>query len=101
MESLSLRLTPRAKKPNASSKARTTSPKKLSSSSFIDRMRSALFLFLACVTAVAARAQTFILPTPNRALIADGALGEKYLVGTTGKPWQSGGFGCVRSEGLK
>ena len=43
----------------------------------------------------------FILPTANRALLNDGALSEKYLVGTIGKPWPSGGFGCVRSEGLK
>jgi peptidoglycan LD-endopeptidase LytH len=48
----------------------------------------------------AARAEMFVLPTPNRALLESGP-GEKYLVGTIGKPWQSGGFGCVRSEGLK
>jgi peptidoglycan LD-endopeptidase LytH len=47
-----------------------------------------------------ARAETFILPTPNRALLESGP-GEKYLVGTIGKPWTSGGFGCVRSEGYK
>jgi hypothetical protein len=64
-------------------------------------MRSVLLLAFALTSAAIARAQTFILPTPNRALINDGALSEKYLVGTTGKPWQSGGFGCVRSEGLK
>jgi murein DD-endopeptidase MepM/ murein hydrolase activator NlpD len=48
----------------------------------------------------AARGETFILPTPNRAILESG-LGEKYLVGTIGRTWESGGFGCVRSEGHK
>ncbi len=40
----------------------------------------------------------FILPTPNRALFEAG--GEpRYFVGTVGKPWTSGTFGCVRSDG--
>src|ERR1043165_2571254 len=60
-----------------------------------------LILLLVLANALAARAQMFILPTQNRALLNEGALSEKYLVGTTGKPWPSGGFGCVRSEGLK
>src|SRR6476646_9450338 len=64
-------------------------------------MRSLLSFVFACAIIVSAGAQMFILPTPNRALIADGALSEKYLVGTIGKPWQSGGYGCVRSEGFK
>jgi hypothetical protein len=56
---------------------------------------------VATVAALAmSRAEMFILPTPNRALLEAGP-SEKYLVGTTGKPWESGGFGCVRSEGLK
>jgi hypothetical protein len=63
-------------------------------------MRALIFI-LPWATALVAQAQTFILPTPNRALTADGALSEKYLVGTIGKPWQSGGYGCVRSEGFK
>lgn len=46
------------------------------------------------------RADVFILPTPNMDLLKSGP-SEKYLVGTTGKPWTSGGYGCVRSEGLK
>jgi len=58
------------------------------------------FVF-ACAIVASAHAQMFILPTPNRALVADGALSEKYLVGTIGKPWESGGYGCVRSEGYK
>src|ERR1041385_3243845 len=64
-------------------------------------MRFAMMIFAAWAGAAVARAQMFILPTPNRALIADGAPSEKYLVGTVGKAWQSGGYGCVRSEGFK
>jgi peptidoglycan LD-endopeptidase LytH len=63
-------------------------------------MRSAFSLFLVLWICTATRAETFILPTPNRALLESGP-GEKYLVGTIGKPWTSGGFGCVRSEGTK
>lgn len=43
-------------------------------------------------------AQPFHFPTANHALYETGG-GERFLVGTTGKPWTSGGFGCVRSEG--
>ena len=43
-------------------------------------------------------AQTLLLPTPNRYLLAVGQEG-KFYVGTTGKPWTSGMFGCVRSSG--
>ena len=44
-------------------------------------------------------AQPFHLPTANRALFdADGG-GDRFFVGTVGKPWTSGTFGCVRSEG--
>jgi hypothetical protein len=64
-------------------------------------MRVALMFLLACASMGLIQAQMFILPTPNRSLLADGALSEKYLVGTVGKPWDSGGYGCVRSEGYK
>jgi murein DD-endopeptidase MepM/ murein hydrolase activator NlpD len=40
----------------------------------------------------------FVLPTPNRALLEPGGE-ERYFVGTVGKTWLSGTFGCVRSEG--
>lgn len=43
-------------------------------------------------------AQPFHLPTANRALYEPGG-GEKFLVGTVGRTWTSGMFGCVRSEG--
>jgi len=44
------------------------------------------------------RAETFLLPTANHALFEKGGE-EKFFVGTTGKPWLSGCFGCVRTEG--
>jgi murein DD-endopeptidase MepM/ murein hydrolase activator NlpD len=40
----------------------------------------------------------FQFPTENRALL-DPQGGERFLVGTAGKPWTSGQFGCVRTEG--
>ncbi len=43
-------------------------------------------------------AQTLQLPTANHALLDKGGE-EKFFVGTTGKPWTSGTFGCVRSDG--
>jgi hypothetical protein len=46
----------------------------------------------------AAQGQILGLPTSNRALFeANGA--ERFLVGTEGKPWTSGTFGCVRTGG--
>lgn len=45
------------------------------------------------------RAQPFQFPTANRELFdADGG-GDRFFVGTVGKPWTSGTFGCVRSGG--
>ena len=40
----------------------------------------------------------FQLPTANRAIFKPGAE-DDYFVGTVGKPWTSGCFGCVRSDG--
>lgn len=45
-------------------------------------------------------AQPFQLPTANRAVLEAGAE-ERYFVGTVGKPWRSGTFGCVRSDGTQ
>lgn len=42
--------------------------------------------------------QPFQLPTANHALFEKNGE-EKFFVGTTGKPWNSGTFGCVRSDG--
>lgn len=47
---------------------------------------------------VSASAQPFQLPTANRALFEKGGE-ERFFVGTIGRPWMSGAFGCVRSEG--
>jgi len=43
-------------------------------------------------------AEPFLFPTANRALLEPGSE-ERFFVGTVGKPWTSGGFGCVRTEG--
>jgi murein DD-endopeptidase MepM/ murein hydrolase activator NlpD len=60
--------------------------------------RASLGFFLALLAHASATAQPFSLPTANRAIFEpDGA--ERYFVGTVGKPWMSGTFGCVRSEG--
>jgi len=55
-------------------------------------------IYAACCVAVAVQGQPFQLPTANRALFAKGGQ-ESYFVGTVGKPWLSGTFGCVRSGG--
>lgn len=50
------------------------------------------------LAAAGLRAQPFYLPTPNRDIFQSG--GEtRYFVGTVGKPWSSGTFGCVRTAG--
>ncbi len=43
-------------------------------------------------------ADLFRLPTGNHALFQPGNE-EKFFIGTIGKPWMSGSFGCVRSGG--
>ncbi|MDB6124450.1 MAG: Peptidase [Pedosphaera sp.] len=60
--------------------------------------RPAVILLLFLITTICARAEMFRLPTANHALFEKGAE-EKFFVGTVGKPWTSGTFGCVRSEG--
>lgn len=47
---------------------------------------------------VTVSAQPFQLPTGNRAIF-ERAGEERYFVGTVGKPWTSGTFGCVRTDG--
>jgi murein DD-endopeptidase MepM/ murein hydrolase activator NlpD len=53
-------------------------------------------------TAAAARrvAPEFRPPTANLALFEPDA-GDRYFVGTVGRTWASGTFGCVRSEGYQ
>jgi murein DD-endopeptidase MepM/ murein hydrolase activator NlpD len=57
-----------------------------------------LLFLLSALVSLTAQGQLLNLPTANRALFDKGG-GEKFFVGTTGKPWQSGTFGCVRSNG--
>ena len=57
----------------------------------------ALGLGLTCA-APCAFPQCFRLPTANTALFEPGGE-ERFFVGTVGKPWMSGTFGCVRTEG--
>jgi peptidoglycan LD-endopeptidase LytH len=52
----------------------------------------------ACLIALAVQAQPFQLPTANRALFEKGGE-EKFFVGTAGKAWMTGTFGCVRTGG--
>jgi murein DD-endopeptidase MepM/ murein hydrolase activator NlpD len=44
--------------------------------------------------------QEFRPPTANQTLFEPEA-GERYFVGTVGRTWASGTFGCVRSEGFQ
>jgi murein DD-endopeptidase MepM/ murein hydrolase activator NlpD len=55
---------------------------------------------LASLVAVglSAQAQSFQLPTANRTLFERGG-DERFFVGTVGKPWTTGTFGCVRTDG--
>jgi murein DD-endopeptidase MepM/ murein hydrolase activator NlpD len=55
-------------------------------------------LLLLLLGPVGAFAQPFHLPTANRALFEPGGE-DRFFVGTVGKPWMSGTFGCVRTEG--
>ena len=61
--------------------------------------RTALLCFcLLGAQNTALRAEPLLLPTSNRALFEPGGE-ERYFVGTVGKSWSSGTFGCVRSNG--
>src|SRR5438105_6052085 len=59
-------------------------------------LRPALLFLLACCCP--AGAQVLQLPTANRAIFEKGGE-ERFFVGTVGKPWTTGMFGCVRNEG--
>jgi murein DD-endopeptidase MepM/ murein hydrolase activator NlpD len=53
------------------------------------------------IASLVAGAQPFHLPTANHTLFdADGGQ-ARFFVGTIGRPWTSGTFGCVRSEGTQ
>jgi hypothetical protein len=57
-----------------------------------------LLLLTFALSGSRAHAEIFRFPTANHALLEPGG-GEKFFVGTTGKPWNSGAFGCVRTGG--
>jgi murein DD-endopeptidase MepM/ murein hydrolase activator NlpD len=58
-----------------------------------------IFVWSCCLGAApAGHGQLFQLPTINHALFEPGGE-ERFLVGTVGKPYTSGRFGCVRSDG--
>ena len=57
-----------------------------------------LVLLDALTLSPAAAQQPFRLPTANHALFEPGSE-EKFFASTVGKPWTTGMFGCVRSDG--
>ena len=54
--------------------------------------------FLLGLQVLSAAGQSFHLPTANHALFETNG-GERFFIGTVGKPWTTGMFGCVRSDG--
>src|ERR1041384_8615568 len=64
----------------------------------MNKRAAALSFLLAVSNAALISAQVFQLPTDNHALFEPGKE-ENFFVGTVGKPWTSGQFGCVRSDG--
>ena len=58
--------------------------------------RWTIFILLVCAQTLGA--EMFQLPTANR-LLFELAGEAKFFVGTVGKPWITGTFGCVRTEG--
>ena len=64
------------------------------------RLGSAVFIALLGFAAQPQAAAVFQFPTANHALLEPGGE-ERFFVGTSGKPWTSGQFGCVRTEGYQ
>ncbi|MCX6904371.1 MAG: peptidoglycan DD-metalloendopeptidase family protein [Verrucomicrobia bacterium] len=64
----------------------------------MNRLQSWLAFVGFSLLAASLPAQVFRLPTANRALFEKGGE-ERFFAPTPGKPWTSGGFGCVRSDG--
>lgn len=60
--------------------------------------RPAWLLLAAGLLPLPLAAQPFHLPTANRAILEAGGE-ERFFTGTVGKPWRSGTFGCVRTDG--
>ncbi len=61
-------------------------------------LRASAIVALTFWSFVCAWGEQFQLPTANRALFEPNG-GERFFVGTVGKPWTSGAFGGVRSDG--
>ena len=61
-------------------------------------LKLAFWIFLGAWSLELGASPCFLLPTANQTLFDPGGE-EKFFVGTTGKPWSSGMFGCVRTEG--
>ncbi len=60
--------------------------------------KSFIFTCSFAVSSTLITAEVFVLPTPNRAIFEPGAE-ARYFVPTPGRTWESGTFGCVRSDG--
>lgn len=69
-------------------------------SGFFDRWKRCLGMAFFLAAGWPGRAEMFLLPTANRALFEKGGE-ERFFVGTVGKPWTTGTFGCVRSDGMQ
>jgi hypothetical protein len=61
-------------------------------------MRALMCLVAALWWLPALVAQPFCFPTANHALLQNGG-GDEFFVGTPGKPWTTGSFGGVRTDG--
>lgn len=61
------------------------------------RRTSLLVLFVSFLALPGVHANSLELPTANHALFDPGSE-ERFFVGTVGKSWESGCFGCVRSD---
>jgi len=61
-------------------------------------IRFGLQLVSGWLVTVVLSATPVLFPTANRALLEPGGA-ERFFVGTAGKTWESGQFGCVRSGG--
>ncbi|MCS7338779.1 MAG: M23 family metallopeptidase [Verrucomicrobiae bacterium] len=59
-----------------------------------------LRLIATAITCTCSMAQPLMLPTPNQALFEQGRE-DAFFAPTPGKPWTTGCFGCVRSEGMQ
>jgi len=64
----------------------------------VNRCAVLVIAWVSCLVAPTAAAQAFRFPTANQALLEPGRE-DQFFVGAVGKPWTTGTFGCVRTEG--